>query len=127
MKSAHTLSAAMRRLLQVVSVLLVTVVAFATSAVAQTTSGTVKGVVVDETEQLPMPGVTVSAVKGDKMVAGTATNIDGEFSLNVPVGAQLRFSYIGYNPQTVAPDFSKEMRVVMEDFYLKLLVFVLFC
>ena len=115
MKFEHTFAAGISRLTKMVSVMIVAVIAFVGSASAQTTSGTIKGIVVDETEHLPMPGVTVMAMQGEKMVAGTATNIDGEFSLMVPKGIELRFSYIGYKPQTVAPDFSKEMEIVLEE------------
>lgn len=40
------------------------------------------------------------------MVVGTATgvitDIDGNFSLNVPVGSKLQFSFIGYKEQVVS-------------------------
>ena len=62
-------------------------------------AGTVNGVVLDDVEHLPMPGVTVAVMKGGKIVTGTSTNLDGEFTVNVPSGAKLRFSYIGYAPQ----------------------------
>ncbi|MDE6377986.1 MAG: SusC/RagA family TonB-linked outer membrane protein [Duncaniella sp.] len=113
MKSEQTLTAVARRLIKALSVMIVTVMALAASA--QTPGGTVKGIVIDSAERLPMPGVTVSAMQGEKMVAGTATNIDGEFSLAIPAGAQLRFSYIGYAPQVVAPQFGKDMEIVLEE------------
>jgi TonB-linked SusC/RagA family outer membrane protein len=59
---------------------------------------TVKGVVHDE-KGVPVPGVTV-LVKGT--TNGTSTNINGEWTLQVP-GAEtvLEFSYIGYVKQEV--------------------------
>ncbi|MBD5271030.1 MAG: SusC/RagA family TonB-linked outer membrane protein [Bacteroides sp.] len=113
MKSEQTLTAVARRLFKALSVMMVAVMALAASA--QTPGGTVKGIVLDSTERLPMPGVAVSAMQGEKMVAGTATNIDGEFSLTVPSGAQLRFSYIGYATQVLAPQFGKDMEIVLEE------------
>ena len=59
---------------------------------------TVSGKVISETGD-PMPGVSI-AVKGT--TAGTATNIDGTYSLPVPNGnAILVLSYIGYTTQEV--------------------------
>jgi TonB-linked SusC/RagA family outer membrane protein len=55
---------------------------------------TVTGSVTDTTGE-PLIGATV-AVKGTSV--GTATDIDGNYSLNVREGATLLFSYIGYRP-----------------------------
>ncbi len=90
-------------------------VLFAAGSASAQNSGTVNGVVLDEAEHLPMPGVTVAVMKGGKIVTGTSTNLDGEFSLSVPSGAKLRFSYIGYASQEVAPVFGKSMEVVMKE------------
>ncbi|MBD5314225.1 MAG: SusC/RagA family TonB-linked outer membrane protein [Bacteroides sp.] len=86
------------------------------TASAQTSNGgTVNGTVVDEAEHLPMPGVTVAVMKGGKMVTGTSTNLDGEFTVKVPAGAKLKFSYIGYAPQELAPVFNKSMDIVLKE------------
>lgn len=53
---------------------------------------TVTGTVRDNNGEL-LPGVTVT-VKGDK--AGAATGPDGKFSISVPQGATLIFTYIGF-------------------------------
>ncbi|WP_158861490.1 SusC/RagA family TonB-linked outer membrane protein [Lunatibacter salilacus] len=58
---------------------------------------TVTGRVVDENEE-PIPGVTVS-VPGTSL--GTATDIDGNYSITVPEGSALIFSFIGYESQRV--------------------------
>lgn len=42
---------------------------------------------------------------------GTVTDIDGNFSLNVPADAKLEISYIGMNPQTVKA--SSNMKIVL--------------
>ncbi|MCM1076173.1 MAG: SusC/RagA family TonB-linked outer membrane protein [Bacteroides sp.] len=103
------------RLAFLVALLIASVVTGTPTVLAQNTSGTVSGVVVDETEHLPMPGVTVAVMKNGKMVTGTATNLDGEFSIKVPAGATLHFSYIGYAAQELGPVFGKQMEVVMEE------------
>src|SRR5688572_5820795 len=58
---------------------------------------TVSGRVVDKTTGQGIPGVTV-LVKGTTI--GTATNIEGDYTLNVPSDATtLQFSFIGYTTQ----------------------------
>src|SRR5690606_15016409 len=58
---------------------------------------TVKGRVTEE-NGTPIPGVTVS-VPGTTV--GTATDMDGEYSLSVPEGSTLVFSFIGFISQNV--------------------------
>lgn len=56
---------------------------------------TITGRVIDAGNNLGLPGVTV-VVKGTQV--GTATDGNGNYSLNVPAGATtLSFSFIGYN------------------------------
>ena len=52
---------------------------------------TVSGTVVDNQGE-PIPGVTVS-VPGTAL--GTATDLDGQYTLSVPEGATLVFSFLG--------------------------------
>ncbi len=73
----------------------------------------VKGTVVDGLDNEPLPGVTV-VVKGSTST-GTITGLDGEFSLSVPTGAVLTFSYIGYQSQDVAVSGRQDIRVVMKE------------
>lgn len=61
-------------------------------AVTQQSSRTISGVVKDATGETII-GANVS-VKGT--TTGTITDIDGKFSLNVPVGSTVKISYIGY-------------------------------
>ncbi|WP_294082714.1 SusC/RagA family TonB-linked outer membrane protein [Proteiniphilum sp. UBA5384] len=58
----------------------------------------ITGQVLDENDE-PMIGVTV-IVEGDPST-GTATNIDGNFTLQVEDGAVLNISYIGYDTRKV--------------------------
>ncbi|MFD1468863.1 SusC/RagA family TonB-linked outer membrane protein [Hymenobacter caeli] len=71
--------------------------ALAPAGRAQTTAPAaraVAGTVVGTVDRLPIPGVNV-LVKGTNV--GTATNADGRYALpNVPEGATLVFSFIGY-------------------------------
>jgi len=109
-------SAGLSRLVKVLALFIMFALIYSVGATAQNPkSGNVFGVVVDEAEHLPMPGVTVAVVKGDKVVSGVATNLDGEFSVSVPSGCMLRFSYIGYATQNLQPVRGSAMEVVMAE------------
>lgn len=69
----------------------------------------VTGVVRDQNQQ-PIPGVTVS-VQGTAI--GTATDMDGRYSLTVPEGATLVFSFIGFNTHTVRVGAQNVIDVVL--------------
>src|SRR5690606_2123995 len=64
------------------------------SAIEQVVTGTVT----DQSGE-PLPGVTVSV---DGTTTGTATDIDGKYSLAVPEGSTLVFSFIGFESQRIA-------------------------
>lgn len=116
MNLSNTFSSLQRRYAVILTLWLGCMLFAVSTASAQgTTGGNVSGTVVDESEHLPMPGVTVAVIKGGKMVTGAATNLDGEFTVKVPSGATLRFSYIGYATQEVAPVFGKKMDIVMAE------------
>lgn len=70
---------------------------------------TVKGIVVDN-EGEPVIGATV--VEKDKPQNGTATDLDGHFSLQVRQGATIKVSYIGYS--TVEQKASSEMKITLK-------------
>lgn len=53
----------------------------------------ISGKVTDFTDQQPLPGVNVVL---DGTSTGTVTDIDGNYSLDVPEGGTLVFSFIGY-------------------------------
>lgn len=77
--------------------------------------GKVKGVVVDGKDDMPLVGVNVAVVQSGKVVTGVTTNLDGLFELDVPSGANLRFTYVGYKEITMQPDVRKQMRVTMTE------------
>ena len=74
-------------------------------AFAQTS---VTGKVTSSDDGEPVVGASVRII-GSK--TGTVTDIDGNFSLNVPADAKLEISYIGMNPQTVKA--SSNMNIVL--------------
>ncbi|GHU73121.1 SusC/RagA family TonB-linked outer membrane protein [Bacteroidia bacterium] len=71
---------------------------------------TVSGQVVDETNE-PLIGVTIQAGR-----AGTATDIDGNFSLTVPEGVkELKASYLSYKTQKVAIGKKTTFKITLEN------------
>jgi len=75
----------------------------------------VHGKVTSGTDGLAIPGVTVK-IKGT--VKGTVTDLDGNYSINVPANGILEFSFMGMELQEVPVDGRKQIDVVMtEDQY----------
>jgi TonB-dependent starch-binding outer membrane protein SusC len=72
---------------------------------------TVTGTVTDGKGE-PVPGVTVS-VPGTAI--GTATDMDGKYSLSVPDGATLVFSFIGFESQRVAVGDRSVINITMAE------------
>ena len=70
---------------------------------------TATGTVIDETGE-PLIGAAV--VSKDVSGVGTTTDIDGNFSIRVPEGSTLLFSYVGYVSKELKA--STHMDVVME-------------
>ncbi len=73
----------------------------------QQVSGTVTGSDVNE----PLIGVNI-LVQGTS--TGTATDINGEYSITVPANASLVFSYTGYNDLTVEVGSQTEINVTLD-------------
>ena len=74
----------------------------------QAQTGTISGTVYDELGD-PVIGATVR-VRGDK-TGGTATDIDGKFSLRAKKNSVIEISYIGYNPQSVSVDGRNNLEI----------------
>ncbi|MEN2283332.1 TonB-dependent receptor [Algoriphagus sp. SE2] len=70
---------------------------FAMSSKGQVLTQTVRGKILDQVTQIPMPGATVMLLNTDP-IQGVISDESGEFRLtNVPVGQQsLRISFVGY-------------------------------
>ncbi|HPJ46535.1 MAG TPA: TonB-dependent receptor [Tenuifilaceae bacterium] len=90
-------------------VLIVLSVFFTLATSAQT--GTIRGTVFDGTTGESLVGVTV-VVQGT--TTGTSTDLDGKFSLKVPVGTySLQISFISYQPLVIDGVVVKENDVVV--------------
>ncbi|HLU88232.1 MAG TPA: TonB-dependent receptor [Cyclobacteriaceae bacterium] len=72
---------------------------------------TVTGTVVDQNGD-PIPGATVSI---PELGLGTATDIDGRYSLTVPDGATLVFSFVGFQSQSIAVGNQRVINVTLAE------------
>ena len=66
---------------------------------------------VTEVNGSPLPGVTV--LQSNEPTNGTVTDINGKFTINVPAGSTLSFSFIGFNTKEVVVT-GEEINVVLE-------------
>ncbi len=79
---------------------------------------TIYGVVVDKKTAEPLIGASVAVWKGDKMVTGVSTDIEGAFRLVSEMEEfELRISYIGYKELIIASKSRKfeAMRIELEE------------
>ncbi len=72
----------------------------------------VTGTVTDKTGETV---IGASVVEKGNAGNGTITDIDGNFSLNVPANATLVFSYVGMKSQEIALKGKTKVDIVMED------------
>lgn len=68
----------------------------------------VHGTVLSETDGEPLIGATVLC---EQTKAGTATDFDGRFDLQVPDGSTLKVSYVGYRTMTVKAESQLTIRL----------------
>ena len=72
----------------------------------------ISGKVVDTSGQ-PVIGAAVTVVGNSRV--GTATDMNGAFSLNVPAGATIAVESIGYKTQTLAIGNRSTFDIVLEE------------
>ena len=80
------------------------------SANAQTRA--ISGKVVD---QAGVPVIGASVIVVGNSTIGTVTDLDGNYSLNVPAGATLSVSFIGYTTETVAVGNQSVINVTLQE------------
>ncbi|HAL63950.1 MAG: SusC/RagA family TonB-linked outer membrane protein [Bacteroidetes bacterium 38_7] len=71
---------------------------------------TVKGKVTDASDGTTLPGVTI-VVKNT--TTGTVTDINGNYSITVPKGSTLAFSFVGYQTQEFVIETSQTLNVAL--------------
>jgi len=69
------------------------------------------GVVTDKNDE-PLIGATVK-IKGTSI--GTITDINGRFSIEVPAGAQLTVSYVGYTPAVIEVTGKNNLKIALSE------------
>ena len=72
----------------------------------------ITGKVVD---QAGVPVIGASVIVVGNSTIGTITDLDGNFSLNVPTGASLSVSFIGYTTETVAVGNQSVINVTLQE------------
>ncbi len=72
----------------------------------------IKGEVLDNSGE-PLIGVNV-ALEGNKMT-GTVTDLNGNFSLNVPEGSKIVITYVGFAPQTIDVGSKEEFTIKLQE------------
>ena len=101
----------LKKLLKATSILLMLCALFGgLDAYAQ--NRTINGKVVDAAGQ-PVVGAAVMVVGNSRI--GTATDMNGAFTLNVPVGATLIVESIGYKSETFAVGNQNNFNIVLEE------------
>ena len=82
---------------------LVIALAIALPSIAQSGSGTLKGTVTDAETGEPIPFAAVVAKVGDRQVAGTATDFDGNYTIKPlsPDKYDIYVSVVGYNVKVI--------------------------
>jgi TonB-linked SusC/RagA family outer membrane protein len=93
------------------SLLAVLLLIFAIQQV-QAQTATVSGVVVAQSDNQPIPGVSI-LVKGTK--TGTQTDLQGRFSITASSKDVLVFSFIGFNTQEVPATATNSLKVVLQE------------
>ncbi len=73
-----------------------------TVVLSQTITQTVRGIIIDTDNKLPLIGANV-AIVGTKPIVGTSSDLDGTFRMeNIPIGRiALRLSCMGYETKTI--------------------------
>ena len=92
--------------------LLLTLVLSLGLGVAAMAQNIVKGTVIDQGGQ-PVVGASIQVLENTSK--GTVTDIDGNWSMDVPAGSTLRFSSIGYKDLDVKLGDQKVLNVTMEE------------
>ena len=72
----------------------------------------ISGCVTNAKDGKPLPGVVI-LVKGSK--SGTVTDSDGKYTMIVPEGAILQFSYIGMDTREIAVNNQSQINVMLGD------------
>src|SRR5690606_13610318 len=76
----------------------------------------VSGKVIDEHGNT-LPGTTINLIDSDY---STVADNNGQFKLNVPIGSEIRFSFVTMIPETVTIQSSKALTIVLRAYDISL-------
>lgn len=82
---------------------------FTTPAILLAQTLLVKGIVIDNKTQEPLPFVNIVVTK---TFNGTTSDIDGRFQISFEKGQSIEFRYVGYQAQTITPETSSSYLIV---------------
>ena len=73
------------------------------TAQAQEFTQTIRGTVKDHDSQAPLEGTTVTLFRGDSLITGAFSDVEGKFKITGVVAGRytLRTAYVGYEPATI--------------------------
>ncbi len=96
---------------------IVIALAIALPSIAQSGSGTLKGTVTDAETGEPIPFAAVVAKIGDRQVAGTATDFDGNYTIKPlsPDKYDIYVSVVGYNPKVITGVIINSDKISFQD------------
>ncbi|WP_139957403.1 SusC/RagA family TonB-linked outer membrane protein [Flavicella sediminum] len=92
--------------------LLLSVVLLFNIALFAQSNYTVQGTVISEVDKSPVPGVSI-IIKGT--AKGTATDFDGNFSLQVKQGDQIIVSFLGFATKTISITGQKNLTIALAE------------
>lgn len=83
--------------MKTLQIIIVAFIISTTSLAAQSLTQTLRGKIIDQVSQTPLPGATIMVLNTDPLV-GATTDVEGEFKIQkLPIGTYtIRVSFIGY-------------------------------
>ncbi|MBX2947222.1 MAG: TonB-dependent receptor [Cyclobacteriaceae bacterium] len=83
--------------MKTLQIIIVAFIISTTALAAQSLTQTLRGKIIDQVSQTPLPGATIMVLNTDPLV-GATTDVDGEFKIQkLPIGTYtIRVSFIGY-------------------------------
>lgn len=97
--------------------LIAIVLVFALPSFAQTGTGSLKGVIKDEKTGETIPFAAVVVKEGETQIAGTATDIDGKYTIKplAPGKYDLYIQVVGYNTKVIAGLIINSDKITFQD------------
>lgn len=96
--------------------LIILMVCFCSCATLFAQQRTIKGKVIDQTDNSPIPAVTITTTDSDGKKHGALTDMNGNYSIDIPQGATiLKFSFVGMKEITEKIGNRSTINVTMQE------------